>query len=111
VLVFPAPPPASPRSAAPAAEEVHFAIADFDGDSQPDIATVQVGQANSFHTRYWIAFKLSTGASSPVGIPAPTGGVRITSRDMNGHNFLDVVVTTAWSDRPVTVLLNDGHGN
>ena len=111
VLLFPATILAYPRSAAPAAEEVHFAIADFDGDSQPDIATVQVGQANSFNTRYWIGFKLSTGASSTVGITAPTGGLRITSRDMNGDNFLDVVVTTAWSDRPVTVLLNDGHGN
>lgn len=111
VLLFPATILAYPRSAAPASEAVPFAIADFDGDSQPDIATVQAGQANSFNTRYWIGFKLSTGSRATVGITAPTGGLRITSRDMNGDNFLDVVVTTAWSNRPVTILLNDGHGN
>jgi hypothetical protein len=111
VLLFPATILAYPRNASPAGAAVHFTIADFDGDSQPDIATVQTGQANSFNTRYWIGFQLSTGARSIVAVTAPAGGLRISSRDMNGDNFLDVVVTTAWADRPVTVLLNDGHGN
>src|SRR6266852_2772488 len=88
-----------------------FAIADFDGDNRPDLATVQVGHSSSWDTHYWIAFQLSRGPRQILGITAPTGGLRITSRDVNGDNFLDVVVTTAWTNRPVAVLLNDGQGN
>lgn len=88
-----------------------FAIADFDGDSKPDLATVQAGQDRSSDTRYWIRFRLSTGSQQNVGISAPAGGLQITSRDVNGDDFLDVIVTTSWTNRPVAVLLNDGRGN
>lgn len=88
-----------------------FAIADFDGDNRPDLATVQVEQRSSQETQYWIAFQLSSGPRQTLGITAPNGGLQITSRDVNGDSFLDVVVTTAWTNRPVAVLLNDGQGN
>jgi hypothetical protein len=88
-----------------------FAIADFDGDRRPDLATVQVGQGSSWNTHYWIAFQLSGGSRQTLSITAPTGGLQITSRDVNGDDFLDVIVTTAWTNRPVAVLLNDGQGN
>jgi hypothetical protein len=88
-----------------------FAIADFDGDRRPDLATVQAGQSSSLDTQYWIAFQLSSGPRQTLGITAPTGGLQITSRDVNGDYFLDVIVTTAWTNRPVAVLLNDGQGN
>ncbi len=88
-----------------------FAIADFDGDRRPDLATVQAGQVGSLDTHYWIAFQLSGGSRQTLGITAPTGGLQITSRDVNGDDFLDVIVTTAWTNRPVAVLLNDGQGN
>ncbi len=98
-------------SAVPAQVATHFAIADFDGDDRPDLASVHVGQSSSSSTRYWIAFHLSGGSGQTVGITAPIGGLRITSRDVNGDNFLDVVVTTAWTNKPVAILLNDGFGN
>ena len=88
-----------------------FAIADYDEDSRPDLATVQAGQIGSSDTRYLIGFQLSTGQRQTIGITAPAGGLQITSRDVNGDSFLDVVVTTAWTNRPVAVLLNDGQGN
>ena len=88
-----------------------FAIADFDGDSRPDLATVQVAQSGLLDTRYWIRFHLSTGLRQTVGVTAPAGGLQITSRDVNGDTFLDVIITTAWTNRPVAVLLNDGRGN
>ena len=88
-----------------------FAIADFDGDRQPDLATVQAGQGSSWATQYWIAFQLSRGSPQTLGVTAPTGGLQITSRDVNGDSFLDVVVTTEWTNQPVAVLLNDGQGN
>ncbi len=87
-----------------------FAIADFDGDNRPDFATVQVGHSNSWDTQYWIAFQLSRGSRQILGITAPTGGLQVTSRDVNGDSFLDVVVTTEWTNQPVAVLLNDGQG-
>ncbi|MCU1240092.1 MAG: hypothetical protein JWO71_818 [Candidatus Acidoferrum typicum] len=89
----------------------HFAIADFDGDSRPDLATVNVGQTSPRNTRYWIAFHLSGSSSQTVGITAPTGGLQIASRDVNGDTFPDVIVTTAWTNKPVAILLNDGLGN
>jgi hypothetical protein len=88
-----------------------FAIADFDGDRRPDFATVQAGQSNSLDAQYWIAFQLSSGPRRTLSITAPTGGLHITSRDVNGDDFPDVIVTTAWTNRPVAVLLNDGQGN
>lgn len=104
---------AGPRSWPASSAQVtsQFAIADFDGDSRPDLATVQVGQNDSWNTRYWIAFQLSTGSRQTLGITAPTGGLQIASRDVNGDDFVDVVVTTSWTNRPVAVLLNDGRGN
>ncbi len=98
-------------SALPAQAPTHFAIADFDGDSRPDLASVHVGQSSSRSTRYWIAFHLSGGTGQTVGITAPTGGLQITSRDVNGDSFPDVIVTTALTNKPVAILLNDGLGN
>jgi hypothetical protein len=109
LLVFPAQGAAAP--AYPAQPAAHFTIADFDGDSRPDLASVDVGQSISRNTLYWIAFHLSGGAGQTVGITAPTGGLQITSRDVNGDSFPDVIVTASWTNKPVAILLNDGLGN
>lgn len=96
--------------ALPGQASSHFAIADFDGDNRPDLASVDPGQSNERSTRYWIAFHLSSGSGQIFGITAPSGGVQVTSRDVNGDSFPDVIVTTAWTNKPVAVLLNDGFG-
>jgi hypothetical protein len=88
-----------------------FAIADFDGDNQPDLATVEVGQVTASRARYWILFQMSAGPRQFIGVTAPVGGIEIASRDVNGDSSPDLVVTTPWLNRPVAVLLNDGHGN
>src|ERR1700675_1540849 len=87
-----------------------FAIEDFDGDRRPDIATVVEGRSGAAGNHYRIRFQLSGGGSQNIDLTAPVGGLDLTSRDVNGDDFLDVVVTTAGTNRPVAVLLNDGSG-
>src|ERR1700730_19334768 len=85
-------------------------IEEFDGDSRPDIAIVSEGRSGSADDHYRIRFQLSRGGSQNIDLTAPVGGLDISSRDVNGDDFLDLVVTTAATNRPVAVLLNDGAG-
>ena len=87
-----------------------FAIADFDGDQKPDLATVQVDQDEVIGTRYSIRLQLSAGVESAIGITGPRGGLELVARDVNGDNAADLIVTTANDSHFVAVLLNDGHG-
>src|SRR6202790_686015 len=87
-----------------------FAIEDFDGDRRPDIATVVEGRSGAADNHYRIRFQLSGGGSQNIDLTAPVGGLDLSSRDVNGDDFLDIVVTTAGTNRPVAVLLNDGAG-
>jgi hypothetical protein len=89
-----------------------FAIADFDGDRKPDLATVEAQKGSSSNTtRYSIRLQLTAGTTQVFGVTAPAGGLQIVARDVNGDNALDVLVSTAWLNKQVAVLLNDGHGN
>ena len=88
-----------------------FSVADFDGDSKPDLASVQYGTSDSTRTDYWIQLQLSAAGRHRFQIVAPMGGLQIISRDVNGDHALDLVLTTAWLRQPVATLLNDGHGN
>jgi hypothetical protein len=105
---------ASPQSAVTSSAGVNspFAIADFDGDRKPDLATVEVERVDSSsNMRYSIRFQLSAGIAQAIGVTAPAGGLHIVPRDVNGDHALDLLVSTAWLHQPVAVLLNDGHGN
>jgi hypothetical protein len=89
----------------------NFAIADFDGDRKPDLATVEVQKGNSSSTtQYSIRLQLTAGAVQVFGVIAPAGGLQIVARDVNGDHALDVLVSTAWQHKQIAVLLNDGHG-
>jgi len=87
-----------------------FAIADFDGDLKPDLATVNINRSNNRLTDYSIHLRLSIGPESVIGITAPMGGLQIFSSDVNGDRNLDLVVRTSLESSLVAVLLNDGHG-
>jgi hypothetical protein len=104
----------APRQGSPGlspAIGARFAIADFDGDLKPDLATVQVGGSNARTTHYSIRFELSGGAARSISLLAPSGGLQIVPQDVNGDQIPDLIVSTQWLNRPVAVLLNDGHGN
>lgn len=97
---------------APAGSGLTFAIADFDGDRHPDVASIQSGRTNSSSTNdYWVQVRLSGSAASSFRLVGPKGGLRIEARDVNGDHAVDLVLSTAWLRRPVVVLLNDGHGS
>ena len=89
----------------------NFAIADFDGDRLPDMATVETGPSVSAQTRYWIQFAFGRGVQTGVTVSGPAGGLQISSQDVNGDSFLDLIVSTELANEPVAVLLNDGAGN
>ncbi len=78
----------------------YFAIADFDGDQKPDLATIEVQKGSSSRTTlYSIRFQLTAGIAQVFGVTAPSGGLQIVARDLNGDNALDVLVTTVVAAR------------
>lgn len=88
-----------------------FAIADFDGDHRPDLASIQFGQTDSSTSDYWVQVQLSRSGQSVFRLVAPKGGLRIEARDVNGDHAVDLILSTAWLRQPVAILLNDGHGS
>lgn len=88
-----------------------FAIADFDGDLRPDLASIQNWSNSSGTTDYWIQLQLSAVGRQAIRLVAPAGGLRIEARDVNGDHAVDLVLTTAWFNQPVAVLLNNGRGS
>jgi hypothetical protein len=88
-----------------------FAIGDLDGDRRPDLAYVETGRSDVSLTDYWIQLQLTASQRQTILVTAPTGGLEIVARDVNGDHALDLVLTTVWLKQPVAILLNDGHGS
>lgn len=91
-------------------EPGQFAIADFDGDVHPDLATIQAGSSSPGTVNYWIQLQLSGLGQQSIQLLAPAGGLSMEARDVNGDHSIDLVLATAWFRQPVAILLNDGHG-
>jgi hypothetical protein len=87
-----------------------FVIADFDGDLRPDLASVQVENSTAASSTYWIHVRVSGTEREPMSLVAPVGGLTIEARDVNGDHTVDLVLTTAFTERPIAIFLNDGHG-
>ena len=88
-----------------------FAIADFDGDVRPDLASIQAGSNSTGTTDYWIQLQLTSAGRQSFRLVAPAGGLQIEARDVNGDHAIDLVLATAWFNQPVAVFLNNGHGS
>jgi len=89
----------------------HFAIADFDGDLQPDLALVRVTRDGSPTSQYSVDLNFSSGHKPAIRIVGPSGGLQITPQDVNGDKFADLVVTSLLDSQFVAIFLNDGKGN
>jgi hypothetical protein len=106
-------PPAKDSSSAALRLNSSFAIADFDGDRRPDLATAEIEQSDSRLTRYLIRFRLAAAANSSgqaIGVTGAFGLPQISAIDVNGDHALDLVITAAGQQQPIAVLLNDGRG-
>ena len=97
-------------SATSAGPGLQFALADFDGDHRPDLVGVQAGQGNVARTNYWIQLQLSAAGRQTISLVAPSGGLQIAARDVNGDRIPDLTLTTTWLGQPVAIFINDGHG-
>ncbi|HTU33164.1 MAG TPA: VCBS repeat-containing protein [Candidatus Acidoferrum sp.] len=88
-----------------------FTIADFNGDQRPDFARVlDGGEVTAHGYDYAIWIQLSGSGRTLIRLVAPSGGLSIEARDVNGDHAVDLVLSTAWLKQPVAILLNDGHG-
>jgi hypothetical protein len=97
-------------AAAPAPSGQQLAISDFDGDLNPDLASVQAGLTTSGSTDYWIQLQLSAAGRQSIRLVAPAGGLLIEARDVNGDQAVDLILLTSLK-QPVAIFLNDGHGS
>lgn len=95
-------------SAAPA---VAFTIADFTGDTHPDLATVELDRFDSTAIHYWIEIRLSEGGGQVLRLTAPFGGLLITPKDVTGDGNPDLLIQAAKTGALVAVFLNDGSGH
>jgi hypothetical protein len=108
--------PAQDSSHAAARANSSFAIADFDGDQRPDLATAEIERSDSRFTRYLIRLQLAAGpgrskqSGQVSGVTGAFGVPRISAIDVNGDHALDLVLTAAGQQQPIAVLLNDGRG-
>jgi hypothetical protein len=100
---------AQATSSSSARTPVSFAYTDFDGDQRIDLAVVSAGRSELME--YWVQLQLSASGARAIRVVGPAGGLQIASRDVNGDQAPDLILTTTWGNKPVAILLNDGHGS
>jgi hypothetical protein len=97
--------------APPMAPPLGLVMADFTGDTHPDLATVEVDRFDSSTAHYWIEIRLTEGGHQLLRLSAPFGGLLVTPRDVTGDGNLDLVIRSVKSRAPVALFLNDGSGH
>jgi hypothetical protein len=98
-------------------DHVGWAVADFDGDSRPDMAITKMDAQGGGYV-YWLELDLSTSHAGESAAPVPAFpsvassmfGLHLTPRDVDGDQDLDIVVTMGFTRQPVAVWINDGQG-
>ena len=88
-----------------------LAVADFTGDSHPDLATLNLNRLDSAHAYYVIEIQLTEGGRQSLQLTAPARNLLITPMDVTGDGTLDLVVRSLGSKAPIAVFLNDGCGH
>jgi hypothetical protein len=102
--------PALP-TAQPVGLDLGFAMADFTGDTHPDLATVALNRFDSANAQYVIEIRLTEGGHQFLRLTAPFGGLLIMPKDVTGDGNQDLVIRSAPSRNVVAVFLNNGYGH
>src|SRR5215467_5160572 len=93
--------------------ESGWALGDFDGDHETDIAVSRdVGQSDSGYV-YRLELKLSRSSISRSFTfgSMDAVGVNVAAVDVDGDHDLDLVITDQFSRQRIGVWINDGKGN
>ena len=98
-------------SVPPGAVPLGLAMADFTGDSHPDLATLELDRLDSSRAHYVIEIQLTEGGRQSLKLTAPARSLILMPVDVTGDGTLDLVVRSAGSKVPVAVFLNDGCGH
>jgi len=88
-----------------------LAMADFTGDRNPDLATLELDRLDSSHAYYVIEIQLTEGGRQSLRLTAPARSLVLTPMDVTGKGRLDLVVRSVGSEVPVAVFVNDGCGH
>jgi hypothetical protein len=88
-----------------------LAMADFTGDSHPDLVTVKLDRLDSFSAHYLIEIQLTEGSHQSLRLTGPPGGLFVIPKDVTGDGTLDLVVRVVGSQVPIAVFLNNGCGH
>jgi len=104
--------PSPPDFSDPAgAVPLGLAMADFTGDSNPDMAILELNRLDSSEAYYVIKIQLTEGGRQSLKLTAPARSLVITPMDVTGDGTLDLVVRSVGSKVPVAVFVNDGCGH
>jgi hypothetical protein len=69
-----------------------LAMADFTGDTHPDLATLELDRLDSSHAYYVIEIHLTEGGRQSLRLTAPARSLVLTPMDVRGDGILDLVV-------------------
>ena len=89
------------------------AVADLDGDHQPDLAS----GINTGHTSAGYSYRVDLDLSGNPDrksfsvLSQEPNGLSIQAIDVDGDQDLDLVITSRWSMQPIGVWINDGSGS
>ena len=84
---------------------------DFDGDRFPDFAVATAAAPRGVSYRFRVAVYLSTFPDTTFDVEtAVPGGLHVDTRDVDGDNDLDLVISTQFGRQAVGVWINDGSG-
>jgi len=88
-----------------------LAMADFTGDTHPDLATLELAAADSVQAHYVVEVQLTEGSRQSLLVTAAPRNLVITPMDVTGDGTLDLVIRAVGFSAPVAVFLYDGCGH
>lgn len=89
-----------------------WTLGDFDGDGLADLLTSSIESLGP--SGYGHRIQIRSGSGAAIGasfqIFGSTPGLTLLARDIDGDRDLDLIVANSYSNRPIGVWINDGHG-